>query len=130
MTRESNDNAHSGSAIPPSELPTLSSESDLLARRHFESAYKQQQASNFDQAVAEYRQSIEAKHMFESFFNMGLCLRALERLQDAEAAFTRAANLNRRYAPIYKQLSEVQKQLGKDNEAQIALSLYASLEKS
>lgn len=120
-------NDDEGKAIPPSQLPTLSAEADLTARKHFEIAYRDQKEGRLDKAVAGYEKAISAKVMFESYFNLGLCHRERGSLNEAESAFARAAKLNKLYRPIYKQLSEVQRELGKDSEAEVSWSQYSQL---
>lgn len=129
MTSDSSNRSSDEEVTPitPSQLPTLNTESDLTARRHFEAAYREQQSGKTKEAIEEYEKAIAAKAMFESYFNLGLCLRASGKLSEAESAFARAANINRRYKPIYRQLSEVQRLLGKDSEAEISWSQYSML---
>jgi tetratricopeptide (TPR) repeat protein len=116
-----------GAAIPPSALPTLSSGSDLSARQHFEKGYQEHLSGRHEEAIVCYQKAIDAKSMYEAFFNMGLCLKLVGRLTEAEAALARSASLNRLYRPAYKVLSEVQKALGKESEAQVSWSQYSRL---
>jgi len=129
MTRETGRNKREddGAAIPPSALPTLSSGSDLSARQHFEKAYQEHQSGRHEEAIVCYQKAIDAKNMYEAFFNMGLCMKHVGRLEEAELALARTANLNRLYRPAYKVLSEVQKALGKESEATVSWSQYSRL---
>lgn len=123
----SNKDSGEDAPISPSQLPTLNTETDLTARRHFESAFRLQQSGKLYEAIAEYEKAAAVKGMFESYFNLGLCLRTAGKLSEAESAFARAAKINRRYKPIYKQLSEVQRLLGKVSEAEVSWSQYSML---
>jgi len=97
-------------------------------KQDFDTAFRFQKDHKMNAAIDIYKRIVKDEPTcFESFYNLGLCYRYLGSDSDALAAFEQTAKLNPIFKPVFQDLADLYTQLGKELEAQSALSIYRQL---
>jgi len=78
------------------------------AKDTFERGFQCQIKGDYKQAIELYKDvAILCSNRYESYYNMALCYKKLQQVNDAIEHFEKAASLNRFYKPIFLHLARL-----------------------
>ena len=107
---------------------TTEDENSLTAKKAFEQASSLQRNGFYIEALQNYEKAIDAYPLFfEAWFNIGLCLRFLNKPSEAAYVFEQAAQLSSLYKPVFIELSQLYRELGEIDKASTANARYSML---